>query len=156
MDWLGEVEPYWAWLVLGLLLAAAEMAVPGVFLIWLAGAAIITGIVAWVAPIGIAAQVIVFGLLAIAAVFMGRKFLRDNPIEEADPGLNRRGARLVGQVGTVSQAIEDGSGRIRCGDSEWLAQGANAAIGTRVRITGHEGTVLLVEPVAPPALEAKA
>ena len=154
MDWLTDLEPWWAWLVIGLLLAGAEMAVPGVFLIWLAGAALVTGIVSWIAPIGLPAQAILFGLLAVFSVFLGKRYLRDNPVEEADPGLNRRGRRLVGQIGTVSQAIEDGSGRIRCGDSEWLAQGKDAPLGARVRITGNEGVVLLVEPVSPPALEA--
>ncbi len=46
--------------------------------------------------------------------------------------MNRRGARLVGEVATVSQAIEDGSGRIHYGDSEWLAKGAGHA-GRRAR-----------------------
>ena len=155
MDWLNGLEPYWAWLVIGLALAAAEMAVPGVFLIWLAFAAIVTGVATWLAPIGLPAQVIVFGLLAICSVLIGKRYLRDNPVEEADPGLNRRGARLVGQLGTVSQAIEHGSGRVRCGDSEWLAKGKDLPLGARVRITGSEGTVLLVERVTPPALEAK-
>ena len=32
----GGLEPHWAWLILGLALAIAEMVVPGVFLIWFA------------------------------------------------------------------------------------------------------------------------
>jgi membrane protein implicated in regulation of membrane protease activity len=55
--------------------------------------------------------------------------------------------RLVGQTGTVSQAIADGEGRVRQGDSEWLARGPDLAAGARVRITGFEGGTLLVEPL---------
>ena len=45
----------------------------------------------------------------------------------------------------VTQAIDGGSGKVRLGDSEWLAKGADAAVGARLRVTGHDGTVLLVE-----------
>jgi membrane protein implicated in regulation of membrane protease activity len=38
------LEPHWWWLVLGLVLAIAEIIVPGVFLIWIGAAAIITGL----------------------------------------------------------------------------------------------------------------
>jgi len=36
---------------------------------------------------------------------------------------------------------------VRVGDSEWNARGADAAIGARVRVTGADGAVLLVEGV---------
>jgi inner membrane protein len=59
--------------------------------------------------------------------------------------MNDRGARLVGEVATVTQVISNGSGRVHHGDSEWLAKGPDAEPGTRMRISGHEGTVLMVE-----------
>ncbi len=147
LDWLESLDPHWAWLALGLFLAAAEMAIPGVFLIWLAGAAIVTGLLSWFLPIGLPLQIVIFAVLAIAAVFLGRRYLAANPITEADPKMNRRGARLVGEVASVSQAIEAGAGRVHYGDSEWLAKGADAPVGARVRITGSDGAVLLVEPL---------
>ena len=61
--------------------------------------------------------------------------------------MNRRGARLVGETATVVQAIEHGSGRVRLGDSEWIARGPAVAAGERVRISGTEGAILLVEPL---------
>lgn len=148
MDWLSNLEPHWAWLAFGLILAAAEMAIPGVFLIWLSGAAIITGLTAMFLPIGLPLQIVVFAVLSVVAVFLGRRYLQNNPIEEADPKMNRRGARLVGEVATVSQAIEAGSGRVHYGDSEWLAKGVDLPAGSKVRITGSDGAVLLVEPLA--------
>ncbi len=54
---------------------------------------------------------------------------------------------MVGQSAVVVQAIEHGSGRIRLGDSEWIARGPSVAAGERVRITGSEGAILLVEPL---------
>jgi membrane protein implicated in regulation of membrane protease activity len=61
--------------------------------------------------------------------------------------MNDRGGRLVGEIVVVTSAIEEGSaGKVRCGDSEWLAKGPPAAIGARLRVTGHQGAVLIVEP----------
>ena len=147
MGWLDTLDPHWVWLALGLLLAAAEIAAPGVFLIWLAGAAIVTGLLSWVVPIGWSLQIVIFAVLAIVSVFGGRRYLRSNPIQGADPLLNQRGAQLVGQTAVVTQAIEGGSGRVRLGDSEWLVRGPDTLPGVRVRVTGSEGVVLLVEPV---------
>jgi inner membrane protein len=145
MDWLDTLEPHWAWLALGLLLAVAEIVIPGVFLIWLAGAAIAVGVLAWLLPLSLAWQIVLFAALAIVAVFSGRRYLRSNPIDAADPLMNDRGGRLVGEVVLVTSAIGAGTGKVRCGDSEWLAKGPDAAPGTRMRVTGHDGVVLLVE-----------
>ena len=145
MDWLSNLDPHWSWLAIGLLLAAAEMAVPGVFLIWMAGAAIITGVVTWFVPIGLPVQVVLFAVLAIVFVFAGKRWLRRNPIKAADPKMNDRGARLVGEIVVVTHAIDGGMGRVRQGDGEWLARGPDAEPGTRMRVSGHDGAVLLVE-----------
>lgn len=147
MTFLESLDPHWPWLALGFFLAAAEILVPGVFLIWLAGAALITGVLAFFLPIGMPLQIVIFALLAIVSVFIGRNYLRANPIEEVDPKMNRRGMRLAGETAVVVQAIDGGTGRIRHGDSEWLAKGIDADVGSRVRITGSDGSVLLVESV---------
>jgi membrane protein implicated in regulation of membrane protease activity len=145
MGWMESLEPQWGWLAIGLVLAAAEMALPGVFLIWMAGAAIITGLVAWAVPIAMPWQIGLFAVLAIVFVFAGRNYLRKNPVESADPKMNDRGARLVGETVVVTHAIDGGTGRVHYGDSEWLAKGPDAEPGTRMRVAGHDGTVLLVE-----------
>jgi inner membrane protein len=73
--------------------------------------------------------------------------LKDNPIVSDDPMLNDRGARLAGEIVTVVQAIQDGSGRVKVGDSEWNARGPDAPVGSRVRVTGAQGAVLDVEAI---------
>jgi len=139
-----DIEPHYAWLTIALVLAVAEMAIPGVFLIWMAGAALITGLLSWVLPLGVPIQIVIFAVLSILAVFMGRRYLVRHPVVSADPLMNRRGDRAVGEMVVVTQAIVGGSGRVRLGDSEWLARGADAAAGTRLTVTGIEGSVLLV------------
>jgi inner membrane protein len=146
MDLLDTLQPHWLWLAIGLLLAIAEIAIPGVFLIWMAGAALVTGVIAWIDPeLGLPALTVVFSILAIAAVYLGRRYLLAHPVISADPLMNDRGARLIGENVVVTSAIEGGSGKVKQGDSEWLAKGPDAEPGTRMRVSGHEGTVLLVE-----------
>ena len=145
LETLDTLDPHWAWLALGLFLAVAEIAIPGVFLIWLAGAAIIVGLLTWALPLSIAWQIVIFAVLAIVAVFAGKRYLKANPVVSADPLMNDRGGRLVGENVVVTSVIEGGTGRVRHGDSEWLAKGPDAEPGTRMRVCGHEGTVLVVE-----------
>ena len=148
MDWLGDLDAHWVWLMLGLLLAALEMLVPGVYLIWLAAAALITGTLTFAFDLSLPLQVVDFVFLSLIAAFSAKRFLGERPIESSDPLMNRRGARMVGETALVVTAIEHGSGRVKVGDSEWIARGADVPAGERVRITGTDGSSLLVEPVA--------
>lgn len=144
-SWLNGVDPHWFWLSVGAALGVLEMLLPGFFLMWLAGAAIITGLVAWVLPIPFAAEVVLFGMLAVGAVFWARRYLKNNPIESADPLLNQRGARLIGEVVTLVAAIRDGRGRAKIGDGEWPVRGPDADAGAKVRVVSAEGGMLVVE-----------
>ncbi len=147
MDWINSLEQHYLWLALGLFLAAAEILVPGMFLFWLGLAAIATGLLTWALPIAAPLQVVIFVVISIVTVFLGRNYIRQNPITEADPMMNKRGDRMAGETATVVEAIADGSGRVKHGDSEWLASGPDIAAGEKVRITGSEGAVLNVEPL---------
>lgn len=147
MDWLEGVDAHWVWLTLGLVLAGLEMLAPGVYLIWVALAAIVTGVLTLALDLSLPFQAIDFVSLSLIVAFSAKRFLRDRPIESSDPLMNRRGARLVGETALVVQAIEHGGGRVKLRDSEWIARGPNVAVGEWVRISGSEGSVLLVEPV---------
>jgi membrane protein implicated in regulation of membrane protease activity len=149
MDWstLSDLDAYAWWLVLAVLLGIGEIIVPGVFLIWVAIAAALTGLVAMAAGIDLTAQIILFAALCLLATWLGRRWYAANPVASQDPLLNDRAARLVGQIVVVVDAIEDGQGRVRVGDGVWTARGPDALAGVRVRVTGADGTVLRVEPV---------
>ena len=148
MDDLGSLDPQWVWLSIGLALAALEMVVPGVYLIWLALAALITAALTFVLDLGVVVQITNFIFLSLIVAFSAKRWLRDRPIEGADPLMNDRQGRMIGETAVVTQALEGGSGRVRYGDGEWSARGPDLAVGVRVRITGAEGTKLVVEPVA--------
>lgn len=147
MNWGDLLSGHWFWLSLGFVLIAAEIVAPGFFLMWLGFAALVTGVAAWLLPLPLAVEVVLFGALALVAVFAAKRWFRDNPILSDDPMLNDRGARMVGEVVTVLEAIDGGEGRVKVGDGVWTARGEDAPAGARVRITGVQGGVVLVESV---------
>ena len=56
MDWFDGLQAHWVWLTLGLVLAGLEMLAPGVYLIWLALAAIVIGVMTLALDLSLAAQ----------------------------------------------------------------------------------------------------
>ncbi|HYI41984.1 MAG TPA: NfeD family protein [Allosphingosinicella sp.] len=143
-----DLDAHWWWLIAALILGIAEMVIPGVFLIWLGLAALVTGLLTLLLGLPMAAQFLVFALAAFASVYAGRRWFQANPIESSDPLLNERTSRLVGRVVVATTAIENGVGRVSVGDSVWSCRGPDCAEGSKVRIVGADGSCLKVEPVA--------
>lgn len=138
----------WLWLVAAVVLGVAELAVPGVFLVFLAIAAAATGIAVFALPdLPVSAQLGAFAVWSVVTVLIGRRWYRDYPVEGGDPMLNDRAARLVGQVVIVETAILGGHGRVLVGDGGWPALGPDAAVGERVRVVSVENGTLVVEPL---------
>ena len=151
-----DLEPQWIWLLAATALGIAELLVPGVFLIWLAAAAAVTGFVTLIFGIPLAFQFAVFALLSLGMVWYGRRWYHNNPVESSDPLLNDRAARLIGETLVLVSPIENGRGRVRVGDGVWQCKGEDAEQGTKVRVIGAEGACLRVEPIeAPPVLLSK-
>jgi len=139
------------WLVIAVLLGLAELVIPGVFAVFPAIAAIVVGLTLLVAPgLPAAVQLLTFAVWSAIAVGIGRRWYREYPIETADPLLNDRAARLIGEIVTVTAPIEGGRGRVRVGDGEWSAQGPEAAIGERMRVVACTAGVLMVVALPPP------
>jgi inner membrane protein len=63
------------------------------------------------------------------------------------PDLNHRAQQLIGRVLLLEEAIEGGRGKVRVGDTLWLAEGAELPAGTRVKVTGVRRDALQVEVV---------
>jgi len=150
---IDNLEPGWLWLIGGVLLLILEVIAPGFFLVFLGAAAMATGLFTLLFGLGTASQLALFALYAVIAVLVGRRFYANRTSDSTDPLLNDRAGRMVGKVVTVVEAVDEHSGRVRVGDSEWSARGGPAAPGERVRITGIDGNCLTVEAdrVLPPA-----
>lgn len=138
---------HWFWFVLALVLFGLEMIVPGVIFMWLAFAGIVVGGVVLIdASMGWEIQFILFSILGVISVYAGRTYLRKNPIVSEDEELNDRGARYVGNQYTIERAMQNGEGKVRIGDTLWLVRGDfEADVGSKVKVTGSDGVVLLVE-----------
>lgn len=140
---------FWHWWILAGVLIVLEMIVPGVFMLWLGIAAGVTGLVAFVAPGTIwQVQGLIFAALSVASVWGWRTYQRRNPTETDRPNLNRRAEQYVGRRLTLDEAIVNGRGHARVGDSNWRVEGPDLPAGTSVIVTGVDGTVLKVERVA--------
>jgi membrane protein implicated in regulation of membrane protease activity len=135
----------WAWFVVGLVLLALELVVPGGWFLWLGAAGIVTGIAAFIPGVGWPFQVTIFGVLALAIVIGWTAFSRHRAPRSDRPLLNRRAEAFIGHEGVIDEPIVDGFGRMRLGDSVWRIAGPDLAAGARVRVTGAEGNVLRVE-----------
>ena len=137
---------YWDWLALGTVLLILEVFGAGGYLLWAGIAAIIVGAVTFLIP-GLAwtLQFPLFGVLAILTALYWWKRQRGAIASSDQPDLNHRGHELIGRTFVVQQAIVGGRGKIKVGDGVWMVTGPDADVGTRVRVTAQNGTVLSVE-----------
>lgn len=141
-----EILGPWSWWVLGLVLAILEVLVPGSFLIWFSVAAILVGTLAMFVDISWQVELVLFVVLAVAAVLVGRRFYGGAGRTTEGTQLNDRVARQIGRVATLDTAISGGSGHVRIDDSLWRVEGPELPAGSRVRITGIRDGRLQVEP----------
>ncbi|MEW5839062.1 MAG: NfeD family protein [Pseudomonadota bacterium] len=141
------VMSFWHWLVLGLLLMLVELVLPSTYFLWMGLAALVVGILSWLLPgMSFDAQTILFAVLSVTSIFLGKRFLKRHPIETDRPTLNVRGAQSIGRIATLREPIVNGVGRVHLDDTLWRALGADLPVGTRVRVVAVEGTSLRVEP----------
>lgn len=138
------MEPGLIWILAGLLLLGAELALPGIMLFWLGAAAMATGAVLLYAPLSFAETVVVFLAAFGVSLVLHLRFGRAWPSRE----VNTPESGLVGRSGTL---LTEGPGlRVRIGDSEWparLPRDLRVPDGpVRVRVEGVDGTTLIVRP----------
>jgi membrane protein implicated in regulation of membrane protease activity len=60
---------------------------------------------------------------------------------------HRLGVRHIGEVVVLERALSGGTGKVRLGNREWTIRGPNLPAGSKVRVIGVDGTVLLVDRV---------
>lgn len=138
---------HWHWWILALLLLVLEVFAPGTFFLWLALAALATGLLLLLVPLAWEVQLLLFAVLSGVSVIVGRAYLKRRPIETDRPNLNRRGAQYVGRNFTLSEPIVNGYGKIRVDDSTWKIEGADCPAGSQIRVVGVDGVILKVERI---------
>ncbi len=139
------LENHWLWLIAAAVLGSLELIAPGVFMIWIGLAALITGIAALLLPIPFSAQFLLFAVAAFALIYASRHWFTRNAIVSDDPLLNDRAGRMIGEIVTAVEPVDNAHGRVKVGDGVWSARGATAAVGERLRVVGIDDGILIVE-----------
>ena len=89
------------------------------------------------------------GFIAFATLVFGGYFwiqYRDRQRELDRPTAEHRlGLKFIGQAVVLESPIKNGNGRVRLGNRDWTVRGPNLPVGARVRVTGVDGSVLLVD-----------
>ena len=140
---------WWHWIVLGLCLAMAELAVPAFFIIWFGIGAIGVGIVLLIAPeLSIATQVVIWAGLSIILVGLWFRYLKPRTMT----AVGTSAASVAGEVGILVNSISPNSrGQVRfqkpiLGSDLWECYAdKEIAAGERVRVIIFEGNFIKVE-----------
>ena len=140
---------WWHWLVLGLVLALAEMATAGGFyLVFFGLGAMLVGALAAFDVAGpIWMQTLLFSVLSVASLLLFRtRLLKAMQREPQSPAIDT----LVGEIGSAVDALAPGEvGRVELRGTVWSARNAataGLAPGARCRVVFVDGLLLHVEP----------
>ena len=145
MEFLEQAE-FWHWWIAAILFLVLETFAPGAIFLWMGVAAGIVGPILLIfADLGWEYQFLIFALFTVVTAVGWRAYLRRHPTESDRPTLNRRGEQYVGRTFTLEDAIVNGQGKITVDDSTWKIEGDDLPAGTKIQVTGVEGTVLKVE-----------
>jgi len=139
---------FWTWLILAAVLVILETATPIYYFLWLGITAAIVGIITWIFPsMDLAWQLLLFSLLAIVSVVIGRAYVRRGQEDVEESQLNRRAEQYVGRVFTLEEPIINGEAKHRIDGLTWKIKGPDCKTGTTVRVVSIlQKAILVVEP----------
>jgi membrane protein implicated in regulation of membrane protease activity len=137
---------WWHWWIAAAALATLETFIPGAVAIWFAAAALVVGTLLLVLPLPWQLQLVLFGVLGLAAMALWRRYHRQEEHDSTQAPLNQRGVHYIGQSYVLVEPLEHGKGKVRIGDGVWLVRGPDRPKGAHVRVVGIDGAVLIVEP----------
>ncbi len=137
---------HWHWFIASVIFIIFEIILPTSYLLWTGIGAFVVGIILYFVPdISWQMQLILFAVLSIVSILVGRSYLIRKPLETDEPLLNRRGEQYIGRIVTLDQAIVNGVGHVSLDDTRWRIEGKDTEAGEKVKVTGVDGTSLVVE-----------
>lgn len=140
----------WHWFGLALILFGLELFSPAAFFLWIGVAALLIALLVCMLPLSVPLQIILFAILSPLVMWGGRRFYNQITGSQKSNHLNQRGLEMVGLVLILDHPIINGQSRIAIGDSTWKVLGADAAVGTEVKVTAVRGNALVVEALSNP------
>ena len=136
------------WVIVALVAGILEVVVPAFGFLFVTLAALLAAVLALLG-VATAVQVVVFAAAALVFLLVLRPLFVHRL---RSTGVPSRTEALQGKLAEVTEPIDPvrGSGRVLVDGHDWAARAAVAVTaGTRVRIVGADGIVLLVSPVEP-------
>jgi membrane protein implicated in regulation of membrane protease activity len=150
---VSDMNP-WIWAIGALLTGIAELHCPGCYLIWIAAGGAITALASFAFDLSLSSQISVFSTSCIATCICGyfvyRRFAISGPeraFQKSTSPINQRDLSLIGTRGIIADSIHNGRGKVKLGDSVWLAEGPDLMEGAAVVVTDVRGTVVTVSPL---------
>lgn len=142
--------PFWYWWAFAVILLVIELATGSTYFLWPSASALVVGLFA-ISPLGSywQLQLLMFASVAILlSLWQPRRVKEWIHSARADrPNLNESGAQKVGARVTVEKTFVNGSGKVRLGDTLWLADaetGEDYAEGDQLVVTSVRGVKLIV------------
>jgi membrane protein implicated in regulation of membrane protease activity len=138
----------WHWLVFGVVLLGVELSTGSTYILWPAVSALAVGVLLFIAPsLGWEMQMMLFFLLSVATLVLGRTHLQ-KLVKGGEPSdLNDPGQAMIGRQVEAVTDFTGTEGRVRVGDTQWAARLADgtAAAGDLLRVESVQGATLIVE-----------
>ena len=148
-----EMTAAWGWIVAGLALVVAELAMPGFVIFFFGLGAILTGLLLFTFPqLPLSLQLLIFAASSVLFLLAFRRFMphsfrgRETPAD-ADPDDDE----LAGAKAKVSPDgfAPDGTGKVEFRGTLWNARaegGEPLPANTPVAVVGRENLTLVVKP----------
>ena len=141
---------YWHWLVFGMLLILAELAIPSFTIFWFGLGALLMGLLIWLVPdMSLSLQLVIWAISSGLFALGWFRLLQPMMTDRTKAGIAREA--VLGETGQVIQAPqEERRGRVRfttpvLGDDEWeFICEQPVEVGDRVVITEISGNTLVV------------
>jgi len=146
--------PFWYWWVFALALLTIELLTGSTYFFWPAVAALVAGLLdLWPLDGAWQIQLIVFAAVTIVLSVFAPPYVKPwlHRTQTDHLTLNQRGAQKIGRRAVVDETFVNGAGKVKLGDTLWLAEsdnGENLTEGAMVEITRAEGTKLYVKAIA--------
>ena len=137
-----ELGP-WTWWIAGIALLGLEILVPGTFFLWFGIAALMVGTLALLVPVDLSLQVSLWLAASLLLIVLGRRVFK-RKVTTQEPMMNDPLGQFVGRSFTLAEPIVEGEGRLKIGDTVWRITGPDMRAGTKVIVTGAQGTALVV------------
>ena len=116
-------SPAFWWVIVGIGLMLCEFVMPGLILFFFGIGALITALFAWVLPISLTAQLVIFAIASLATLFGLRRLLK--PIfmgSESDVSEGSLSEGMIGLEAKVCHVITpDAPGKVMLNGTPWKA-----------------------------------